>query len=151
MRERLPRGSSHAEASQANRCWLEWEPWGEDRVMGLNHQMSSLSCALAEAVFLNRTLLLPERMCIDLKHQQRVGRSHVIPDTRCAHHPMETGWSKVGRGVSAMSVPIEDLLDLTTISQLASISLLKLPRAVGQWVRCRAMPCATVPYLSATG
>ena len=52
------------------RCYLEWDPWGEDRVMGLNHQMSSLSCALGEAHYLNRTLLFPDRLCIEARHER---------------------------------------------------------------------------------
>lgn len=38
--------------------------------MGLNHQMSSLSCAVNEASFLGRTLVLPARICTDSGHNQ---------------------------------------------------------------------------------
>lgn len=40
-------------------CYLEWSPWTRDRACGLSHQLSSLSCALAEAHYVGRTLLLP--------------------------------------------------------------------------------------------
>ena len=67
------------------RCYLEWDPWGEDRVMGLNHQMSSLSCALGEAYFLNRTLLFPDRICLDVRHERRMQYEERPLDSRCAH------------------------------------------------------------------
>lgn len=117
-------------------CWLEWEPWGEDRIKGLNHQMSSLGCALAEALFLNRTLLLPARICIDIAHQQRVANGIPLEaDARCAHRNDEMGWtSRRARLTQAVSVPIEDLLDLRLLSALVPIAVLQLPRAPGDWV-----------------
>ena len=67
-----------------SRCFLEWHDWRLDRVMGLNHQLAALSCALAEAHFLNRTLLFPDRMCIDVRHERRwsSGTPHTL-DERC--------------------------------------------------------------------
>ena len=51
--------------------YLEWYPYRGDLTMGLNHQMASLSCALGEAYFLQRALLLPDRICLFGLHQQR--------------------------------------------------------------------------------
>ena len=53
------------------RCFLEWTPYLKDRTMGLNHQAASLSCALGEAFFLNRTLLLPDSICLFALHTER--------------------------------------------------------------------------------
>uniref|UniRef100_A0A5B7ANJ6 Uncharacterized protein n=1 Tax=Davidia involucrata TaxID=16924 RepID=A0A5B7ANJ6_DAVIN len=38
---------------------------------GLGHQESSLRCALEEAMFLRRTLVMPSRMCINLIHNKK--------------------------------------------------------------------------------
>merc|ERR1712070_768948 len=38
--------------------------------MGLNHQMSSLSCAMNEASYLGRTLVLPRTICTDKGHNR---------------------------------------------------------------------------------
>ena len=51
--------------------YLEWFPYRGDMTMGLNHQMASLSCALGEAYYLQRTLLLPRRICLFALHEQR--------------------------------------------------------------------------------
>ena len=51
--------------------YLEWFPYRGDMTMGLNHQMASLSCALGEAFYLQRTLLLPRRICLFALHEQR--------------------------------------------------------------------------------
>mmetsp|Transcript_69314 Transcript_69314/g.137442 ORF Transcript_69314/g.137442 Transcript_69314/m.137442 type:complete len:345 (-) Transcript_69314:195-1229(-) len=49
-------------------CTFRWFPYKADRKMGLNHQMSSLSCAMNEAAYLGRTLLLPQEICTDGSH-----------------------------------------------------------------------------------
>lgn len=38
---------------------------------GLGHQESSLRCALEEAMFLNRTFVMPSRMCINPMHNKK--------------------------------------------------------------------------------
>jgi hypothetical protein len=38
---------------------------------GLGHQESSLRCALEEAMFLNRTFVMPSRMCINPIHNKK--------------------------------------------------------------------------------
>ena len=49
-------------------CDLRWVPYKADARMGLNHQMASLSCAMNEASYLRRTLLLPSMICMDRGH-----------------------------------------------------------------------------------
>jgi len=52
--------------------YLEWSPWSRDEVNGLSHQLSSLSCALGEAYYLGRTLLLPHAgLCSASGHTAR--------------------------------------------------------------------------------
>ena len=55
-----PRAERMAKEESANwQCFLEWTPWADDGQWGMSHQLSSLSCALGEAYYLRRTLLLP--------------------------------------------------------------------------------------------
>ncbi|RVX04861.1 hypothetical protein CK203_019143 [Vitis vinifera] len=42
-----------------------------DSCEGLGHQESSLRCALEEALFLQRTLVMPSRMCINPIHNKK--------------------------------------------------------------------------------
>ncbi|XVF56306.1 hypothetical protein PTKIN_Ptkin06aG0108300 [Pterospermum kingtungense] len=42
-----------------------------DSCEGLGHQESSLRCALEEAIFLNRTFVMPSRMCINPIHNKK--------------------------------------------------------------------------------
>ncbi|CAN0922565.1 hypothetical protein LINGRAHAP2_LOCUS33116 [Linum grandiflorum] len=42
-----------------------------DSCEGLGHQESSLRCALEEALFLNRTFVMPSRMCINPIHNEK--------------------------------------------------------------------------------
>ncbi|KAL1516055.1 hypothetical protein AB1Y20_002667 [Prymnesium parvum] len=49
-------------------CSFRWTPFKADSTMGLNHQMSSLSCAMNEASYLERTLLIPPVVCTDSGH-----------------------------------------------------------------------------------
>ncbi|KAE8668466.1 CDPK-related kinase 1 family protein [Hibiscus syriacus] len=42
-----------------------------DSCEGLGHQESSLRCALEEAIFLNRTFVMPSRMCINPIHNDK--------------------------------------------------------------------------------
>ncbi|XP_071691499.1 uncharacterized protein [Rutidosis leptorrhynchoides] len=42
-----------------------------DSCAGLGHQESSLRCALEEAIFLNRTFVMPSRMCINPIHNNK--------------------------------------------------------------------------------
>ena len=69
-----------ASASSATTCGVfRWVPYSRDERMGLNHQMSSLSCAMNEAAYLDRTLLLPPTMCIDGGHNKKRGGSRCVP------------------------------------------------------------------------
>lgn len=101
-------------------CFLEWNPWESDRVMGLNHQMSSLSCALGEAFFLNRTLLVPHRICLDAKHEARQRGLRRQIDESCT-----------ARGIRAFSVPTSELIDLDLLGRVVSIAQTALPRRAG--------------------
>ena len=112
-------------AGGAERCYLEWEPWGEDRVMGLNHQMSALSCALGEAYFLNRTLLFPDRICLDVRHETRMRRDSRPLDARCSHALR----SAPRFNVPVFSVPTAELLDVAAISKIVPLQLVELPRS----------------------
>ena len=97
-------------------CYLEWVDWSKDLNMGLNHQLASLSCALAEAHHLNRTLLFPNRLCVDIKHESRWGQQRA-PEPQCR-----------GNGVAAFSVPISEILDLRLLSKFVGILPTQLPR-----------------------
>ena len=67
-------------ASSATPCGVfRWVPYSRDERMGLNHQMSSLSCAMNEAAALHRTLLLPPTMCIDGGHNKKRGGARCVP------------------------------------------------------------------------
>ena len=70
--------------------------------MGLNHQLASLSCALAEAHHLGRTLVLPPSMCLFGLHTERWSGSDA-PGGRC--------------------VPMGDLFDLELLSRLVPVVL----------------------------
>lgn len=97
-------------------CLLEFHPWLSDRVMGLNHQLAALSCAIAEAVALNRTLVFPEALCISVKHELRWHAKGRQPSPGCVGE----------KGVTGFSVPTSTLLDLDGIRQLVPIELRRL-------------------------
>lgn len=97
----------------ADACYLEWHPWSTDRVMGLNHQMASLSCALGEAYYLNRTLLFPKHLCLDIRHEARLSRQRQA-DPHCSSH-----------GVKAFSLPVRDILDIEALRRVVSLRLLR--------------------------
>ena len=78
-----------------SRCFLEWHPFRLDRFEGLNHQLSSIGCALAEAHFARRTFVLPA-------------------GGFCSRH---------GRASEAglHCIPWRELLDLELLSQLSPV------------------------------
>ena len=71
--------------------------------MGLNHQAASLSCALGEAHFLNRTLLLPDAICLSGLHTER--------------------WRAAGQPAGEVCVPLGELWDVGLLSQLVPLML----------------------------
>lgn len=73
--------------------------------MGLNHQLASLSCALSEAFFLGRTMLMPDRMCLFGLHTER-WPGQQSPGEQC--------------------VPLQDMLDVKLLSQLVPVQVLQL-------------------------
>ena len=83
-------------------CLLEWHPYTKDRTMGLNHQFASLSCAIAEAHYLGRTLLIPDRMCLFGLHTSR-WPGKVKPGERC--------------------VPMDEVIDVALLSRLVPVAL----------------------------
>lgn len=104
-------------------CYLEWIEWSRDRVMGLNHQMSSLSCALGEAHYLNRTLLFPNRLCIEAKHER--WSSPRQTERYC------DGKGTDGRPVRGYSIPTSEIIDLQALSQFVDLMPVLLPRSKG--------------------
>lgn len=73
-------GFPGSQPSSSSACGVfRWVPYSRDERMGLNHQMSSLSCAMNEAAYLGRTLLLPPTMCIDGGHNKRGGGARCVP------------------------------------------------------------------------
>ena len=84
-------------------CYLEWQPYLKDRTMGLNHQSASLSCALGEAYFLNRTLLLPDAICLFALHTER--------------------WQGQGNPAGERCVPVGEVWDVPLLSKLVPLQL----------------------------
>ena len=93
----------HALEDPGGRCFLEWTPYLKDRTMGLNHQAASLSCALGEAFFLNRTLLLPDSICLFALHTER--------------------WRGDGQPSGERCVPLGEVWDVPLLSRLVPVQL----------------------------
>ena len=84
-------------------CFLEWTPWADDGQCGMSHQLSSLACALGEAYYLRRTLLLPRAgMC----SQRNSGSG--------------TGSARWGSG-EEYCMPWSQLIDLPLLSALVGV------------------------------
>ena len=49
-------------------CTLEWRGYEYDADKGFNHQMASIGCGMSEAATLNRTFILPRKLCIPHVH-----------------------------------------------------------------------------------
>ncbi|XP_010525470.1 PREDICTED: uncharacterized protein LOC104803259 [Tarenaya hassleriana] len=81
-----------------------------DTCAGLGHQESSLRCALEEAMFLNRTFVMPSRMCINPMHNKK-GILH-----RSANETTEDGWE-------GSSCAMESLYDIDLISEKIPVIL----------------------------
>jgi hypothetical protein len=103
-------------AARSRQCYLQWLPYEKDRTMGLNHQMASLSCALGEAFYVGRALVLPSRICLFALHTER--------------------WSG-GKGPGEQCVPIGELFDVQLLSRL-------VPLVVGNDTSRLARPAHTV-------
>lgn len=118
--------------------------------MGLNHQLAALSCAIAEAYFLNRTLLFPKALCTDVKHEKRWLAAGRKKSVRC----------DVGSD-TGFSVPTASLIDLDALARLVRIELVELrtssPQGGGQAVEvdrswkseriARELPCSRAPLV----
>ncbi|XVF56305.1 hypothetical protein PTKIN_Ptkin06aG0108300 [Pterospermum kingtungense] len=81
-----------------------------DSCEGLGHQESSLRCALEEAIFLNRTFVMPSRMCINPIHNKK-GILHK-PDNATT----EERWA-------ATSCAMDSLYDIDLISETVPVIL----------------------------
>ncbi|XP_021297415.1 uncharacterized protein LOC110426508 [Herrania umbratica] len=81
-----------------------------DSCEGLGHQESSLRCALEEAIFLNRTFVMPSRMCINPIHNNK-GILHNL-----ANATAEERWA-------ASSCAMDSLYDLDLISETVPVIL----------------------------
>lgn len=107
----------------AGACFLEWQPYTKDRTMGLNHQMASLSCAIAEAFYLGRTLVLNDRICLFGLHQSR----------------WPGGNGELG-AEGERCVPMRDIFDVELLSRLVPIHLRRAGNFSGSgWAR-RSFP-----------
>ncbi|KAL6555327.1 hypothetical protein OROGR_006585 [Orobanche gracilis] len=80
-----------------------------DSCEGLGHQESSLRCALEEALFLERTFVMPSRMCINPIHNKK-GILHQSSNL------VEEGWT-------AKSCAMDSLYDLDLISNTVPVIL----------------------------
>ncbi|KAI5663801.1 hypothetical protein M9H77_23124 [Catharanthus roseus] len=81
-----------------------------DSCEGLGHQESSLRCALEEALFLNRTFVMPSRMCINPIHNKK-GILHQSSDANS-----EERWA-------ASSCAMDSLYDLDLLSDTVPVIL----------------------------
>jgi hypothetical protein len=137
-------------------CLLEWHPYEKDRTMGLNHQLASLSCILGEAFFLNRTAVLPDRMCLFGLHTERWPGARRQPtpsadrllactvfgmlsclrlEPVCAATSRADGSHRAcapsagDEGTSEHCVPLGHIFDLPLLSQLVPVQLRSHGRA----------------------
>ncbi|KAJ4843990.1 hypothetical protein Tsubulata_046449 [Turnera subulata] len=81
-----------------------------DSCEGLGHQESSLRCALEEAMFLNRTFVMPSRMCINPIHNKK-GILH--PSSNASS---EARWA-------SSSCSMDSLYDIDLISETIPVML----------------------------
>ncbi|KAK8672015.1 hypothetical protein V6N13_110392 [Hibiscus sabdariffa] len=81
-----------------------------DSCEGLGHQESSLRCALEEAIFLNRTFVMPSRMCINPIHNKK-GILHKVDNVTA-----EERWA-------ATSCALDSLYDIDQISETVPVIL----------------------------
>nr|GMD43037.1 uncharacterized protein LOC109181792 [Ipomoea batatas] len=81
-----------------------------DSCAGLGHQESSLRCALEEALFLQRTLVMPSRMCINPIHNKK-GILH------------QSEGSSSDEGWAASSCAMDSLYDVDLISDTVPVIL----------------------------
>ncbi|GMI78845.1 hypothetical protein like AT3G56750 [Hibiscus trionum] len=81
-----------------------------DSCEGLGHQESSLRCALEEAIFLNRTFVMPSRMCINPIHNDKT-ILHKVDNVTA-----EERWA-------ATSCAMDSLYDIDLISETVPVIL----------------------------
>ncbi|KAK1574917.1 hypothetical protein Q3G72_000991 [Acer saccharum] len=81
-----------------------------DTCAGLGHQESSLRCALEEAIFLQRTFVMPSRMCINPMHNTK----------GILHHSDNASSAESG---TAMFCAMDSLYDMDLISETVPVIL----------------------------
>ncbi|XP_057727899.1 uncharacterized protein LOC130943862 [Arachis stenosperma] len=82
-----------------------------DSCEGLGHQESSLRCALEEALFLQRTFVMPSRMCINPIHNKKGILHHSV-----ANATSEEMWA-------GSSCPMDSLYDVDRMSETIPVIL----------------------------
>ncbi|KAI9162447.1 hypothetical protein LWI28_027465 [Acer negundo] len=82
-----------------------------DTCAGLGHQESSLRCALEEAIFLQRTFVMPSRMCINPMH-----------NTKGILHQSDNA-SSAESSSTAMTCAMDSLYDIDLISETVPVIL----------------------------
>ncbi|GAB2267125.1 hypothetical protein Dimus_002109 [Dionaea muscipula] len=90
-----------------------------DTCAGLGHQESSLRCALEEALYLQRTFVLPSRMCINPLHNKK-GMLHPSNITSSSS---EEGSLVAANMWMATSCAMDSLYDLDLISEKIPVIL----------------------------
>jgi hypothetical protein len=114
--------------------YLRYFPWSLDQEEGLDHQSASLSCALAEAFFLERTLVLPDHICIPPVHAvgcvQSTGHSGVAcraaslasaPPLQPPSSAVDAGYAPCAERDGEIQMPIDRLFDLRLLGSLVPI------------------------------
>ena len=101
-------------------CTFRWVPYRSDARMGLNHQMSSLSCAMNEAAALGRSFLLPAEIC-----------------------------TAAGHNSGGACIPFDELFDVALLSSFVPVRLANATGDPGSGVTLRAgcnAACARAEY-----
>lgn len=103
-------------------CYLQYFPWRHDQSMGLDHQSASLSCALAEAYYLARTLILPDVICITANHtgDWKVN-AHAVPEARATPQGLPPERAFMPCMPDEQEVPIEQIFDLQLLNKLVGV------------------------------
>ena len=154
-----------ASAQPSGACYLQWFPWAADQEMGFDHQCAALSCAIAEAYYMQRTLVLPDVICIVSRHsgaggEVPLGSSDSSVPTDAASSDASTRYKPCPRRPGSREMPIEELFDLDTLNMLNPVvRQSELPAATQsaqsavitwKWTSSRAASaysCSAVPML----
>ena len=130
----------------ATSCTFRWMPYKADSRMGLNHQMSSLSCAMNEASHLGRTLILPSEICMDSGHNAGARTSQKVKSSQM----FKAGQINAG----GSCVPLESLFDIALLNSIVAARVYNSSETYST-IRSdcdsecarRTYPCAEHPHL----